>query len=80
MSFSAKWLSQSLGMFVLSGMIWVVVLIPTQKKQAKMAREFSQTNVIPDTYWKLSTRWNIYGAIAVLLPLINLYWMTFKPA
>jgi len=80
MSFSAKWLSQGLWMFVLSGIIWLVVLIPTQVKQAKMAREFSQSNVIPETYWKLCTRWNIYGAIAVLLPLINLYWMTFKPA
>ncbi|MGB2831636.1 MAG: DUF2269 family protein, partial [Methylotenera sp.] len=80
MDFSAKWLSQGMWMFVLSGIIWVLVLIPTQIKQVKLAQEFAKSNVIPEIYWKLCTRWNVFGAIAVVLPLINLYWMTFKPA
>lgn len=78
MGYSAKWLSQGMLMFVLSGIIWVAILIPTQIKQAKMAREFAKTNQIPDNYWMLCTRWNVFGAMAVILPLINLYWMTFK--
>lgn len=80
MPMSAKWLSQGMLMFTLSGIIWVAVLIPVQIKQAKLAKEFSITGVIPEIYWKLSKRWNIFGAIAVLLPVINLYWMVFKPA
>jgi len=66
-------------MFLLSGLIWVSILIPAQIKQVKMAKEFASTGVIPDQYWKLCTTWNIFGVIATLLPLMNLYWMVFKP-
>jgi hypothetical protein len=55
------------------------VLIPTQIKQARLAREFAISLSIPDEYWKLSMRWNIFGTIAVVLPLINIYWMVYKP-
>jgi len=78
MQMSAKWLSQGMLMFTLSGIIWGVILIPAQIKQARLAKEFATSGVIPDAYWKLCMRWNIFGAIAVLLPVINLYWMIFK--
>jgi hypothetical protein len=42
-------------------------------------RNFSDAKSIPEEYWKLSKRWNVFGAIAVILPLINIYWMVFKP-
>ena len=80
MEMSAKWLSQGMLMFTLSGIIWLVVLIPVQIKQAKLAKAFAHSGVIPEQYWKLCKTWNIFGAIAVLLPLVNLYWMVFKPA
>ena len=80
LSFSAKWLSQGMLMFVLSGIIWVAILIPAQIKQAQMAKVFMTTSDIPELYWTLCKRWNIFGAIAILLPLVNLYWMVFKPA
>jgi len=79
LSYGYKWLSWGMGLFVLSGLIWHVILIPGQIKQAKMAKIFAKTNDIPDAYWALCRRWNIWGAIAIILPLINLYWMTFKP-
>jgi hypothetical protein len=44
-----------------------------------MAKIFSETNVIPKEYWKLCMAWNTWGLIAILLPLANIYWMTFKP-
>lgn len=78
LAFSARWLSWGMALFVLSGIIWLVVLIPTQIKQAKISAIFAQTNEIPDIYWQLCRRWNFWGAIAVILPLINLYWMVFK--
>lgn len=80
LSFSAKWLSQGMLIFVLSGIIWVAILIPTQIKQANIAKDFISTGVIPELYWTLCKIWNIFGAIAILLPLLNLYWMVFKPA
>lgn len=74
-----QWLTWGRCLFIASGIIWIVVLIPTQIKQARMTRGFAISKTIPDEYWKLSKRWNIFGALAVLLPLMNIYWMVFKP-
>ena len=62
------------------GIIWVAILIPTQIAQAREARGFAEGGVIPDSYWRLSRRWAIWGTIATLLPLANLYFMVVKPA
>lgn len=78
-TWNIEWLNWGRSLFIASGIIWVIILIPTQIKQARLAGNFVHTNEIPPEYWKLSKRWNIYGAIAVLLPLINIYWMVFKP-
>lgn len=79
LSYRFAWLHWGMSLFVLSGLIWVIVLIPAQIKQHKMANIFAKTQQIPAEYWRLCMRWNVWGAIAVILPLINLYWMTFKP-
>lgn len=73
MSYSAKWLNHGMAIFVASGIIWAAILIPIQIKQAKMAKIFANTGVIPDQYWKLCAAWNIFGIIATLLPMANLY-------
>jgi uncharacterized membrane protein len=62
-----------------SGVIWVVVLIPTQIAQARQARAFAQDGAIPESYWRHGRRWIIWGAIATVIPLANLYVMVFKP-
>jgi uncharacterized membrane protein len=74
-----EWLTWGRSLFIASGVIWITILIPTQIKQARMVRNFSDTKSIPEEYWKLSKRWNVFVAIAVILPLINIYWMVFKP-
>jgi uncharacterized membrane protein len=78
-SWNTQWLVWGRLLFIASGVIWITILIPTQIKQARLARNFANSKSIPDEYWKLSKRWNIFGTIAVLLPLINIYWMVFKP-
>lgn len=80
MSYATKWLGHGMTIFLASGVIWAAVLIPVQAKQAKMARDFAVSDVIPDSYWKLCTTWNIFGLLATLIPLANLYYMVFKPA
>jgi uncharacterized membrane protein len=65
-------------LFIASGIVWATVLIPTQIRQARIARSFSATEPIPDEYWRLSRRWQFFGAVAVALPLVNIYWMVFK--
>jgi hypothetical protein len=40
---------------------------------------FAAGGPIPESYWRLGRRWAIWGAIATLVPLCNLYFMVFKP-
>lgn len=79
-SLNTKWLVLGFMFFISSGLIWALVLIPVQIKQAKMANAFAQTGVIPDEYWRYCKVWNVFGVLATLLPLINLYFMVFKPS
>ena len=77
---ATKWVTWGIGMFVASGLIWVLILIPVQIMQARMARTFATQPAIPARYRNLSSIWNVAGAVATLLPLANLYFMVFKPA
>jgi uncharacterized membrane protein len=73
------WLVWGQGLFVASGLIWVLVLIPTQIVQARQAHAFASDGAIPESYWRHGRRWIIWGTIATLIPLANLYFMIFKP-
>ena len=73
------WLVWGQGLFVVSGLIWVFILIPTQIAQARQARAFASGASIPDSYWRHNRRWVVWGVIATLVPLANLYFMVFKP-
>lgn len=79
MSYSTPWLKNGVIYFLLSGVVWFFILIPVQVKQAKMAREFAVTNEIPAAYWQLCTIWNVFGLLAVFLPLATVYFMVMKP-
>ena len=78
--FEIRWLSWGFWIFNASGLIWVAILIPLQIKQARMAHDFANCGQIPSEYWQMGRQWYIWGTIATLLPLMNLYWMVFKPA
>lgn len=73
------WLSWGWWLFIASGIIWVLILIPVQIKQAKLAKSFATKDEIPKSYWTLSKYWAVFGIIATILPLANLYFMVFKP-
>ncbi len=73
------WLTFGWWLFIASGIIWVLILIPLQVKQAKLAKVFATKEEIPKLYWTLSKYWAIFGIIATILPLVNLYFMVFKP-
>ncbi|CAC9950727.1 integral membrane protein-like protein [Bathymodiolus heckerae thiotrophic gill symbiont] len=77
--FMIKWLAWGYWLFVASGIIWVAILLPVQIKQARIAKQFSEEEPIPKQYWKLGKLWIVFGVLATLLPLANLYWMVFKP-
>lgn len=74
-----KWIAWGLGLFMFSGIIWMTALIPIQIKQSQLARKFENENQIPQEYWRLGRIWMALGTIATLLPLVNLYFMVYKP-
>ncbi len=78
-SWDITWVVWGRMLFIVSGLIWLFILVPTQIKQAKLAKAFSSKDTIPEEYWQLNKRWFVFGTVATLLPLCNLYFMVFKP-
>jgi uncharacterized membrane protein len=74
-----NWLTLGFALFIASGVIWVTTLIPIQVLQSRLARRFVVDGAIPERYWRLATLWYVLGAIAILLPLVNIYLMVAKP-
>jgi len=73
------WLLWSQVLFVSAGLIWLIVLVPIQIRQAKLALAFSGDDV-GATYRKLSRRWIIWGLISTG-PLVGATWlMIAKPS
>lgn len=46
----ARWLLWGQGLFVLSGLLWVGILVPVQSRQARLARGFAAGGAIPEDY------------------------------
>ncbi|CEG55559.1 DUF2269 family protein [Legionella fallonii] len=74
------WIFWGLSLFIASGVIWVVILIPLQIKLHFMANRFQESAAIPHQYWIYEGLWAIFGTIATILPFITLYFMVFKPS
>lgn len=75
-----RWLAWGMWLFIASGVIWVAILIPLQIKLAQMAKAFAEGGDIPEEYWLLDKLWLWFGILATVLPLLNIYWMVFKPS
>ncbi len=71
------WITWSYALFGLSGLIWMLVLLPIQLKQRNILRNTTQ---ITREYLQLSRVWQISGAVATVLPLPILYLMVTKAA
>jgi uncharacterized membrane protein len=76
---NVKWIAWGLSLFIASGLIWIIVLIPTQIILHRIANKFKNDTTIPAKYWTYEIIWIVFGIIATILPLMNLYWMVFKP-
>jgi uncharacterized membrane protein len=73
------WLAAGIVLYVLSGVIWSVAVIPAQKKLAHLMNRVSANGPIPAECDVLLARWFRFGGMATLLPLIALALMVFKP-
>tara|TARA_B100000212_G_C27292855_1_gene498062 strand:+ start:276 stop:749 length:474 start_codon:yes stop_codon:yes gene_type:complete len=73
------WLLWSQLLFVIAGLIWLLVLVPIQVRQARLTTTFSDHDV-GDQYRNLSRRWLIWGLISTV-PLLAATWlMIAKPS
>jgi len=71
------WISWSYTLFGLSGLIWMLVLVPIQLKQRKLLQRTTQ---ITSEYLQWSRIWQVSGAVATVLPLPIIYFMVTKSA
>jgi uncharacterized membrane protein len=69
------WITWSYILFGVSGLIWMLVLVPIQFKQRMLLQRTTQ---ITSEYLQLSRVWQISGAVATVLPLPILYLMITK--
>ena len=75
---STPWLQHGLALFGISGLIWVLILIPIEYWQLRMANDFASGGEIPERFWRLNRWWIIWGIVATVLPLLNIYVMVQK--
>lgn len=75
----AGWLHWAYGLFIVTGLLWVGILIPVQRAQARLLYPLPREAQIPARYWRLSAIWAVAGSVATVLPLGILYLMTVKP-
>ena len=73
------WLTTGVILLALSGVIWLTILVPTQIRQTRLARRFRHEATVPDQYWRLALLWYMFGSIATVLPLANVFIMTVRP-
>lgn len=70
------WLIVSLVLFVLSGVLWLSVLVPIQKRLLRVAVG-SGDNVAESE--QLIRDWFRWGGLVTLMPLVSLVLMVYKP-
>lgn len=76
-AFTAGWLVVGVALFGLSGLIWLVRLIPDQQRMITLSE--SATDKLPAEFTPILHRWYVWGAIATILPLITLALMVRQP-
>jgi uncharacterized membrane protein len=74
------WLAAGIVLYVASGAIWGITVIPAQKKLALAMSKMPPGGPVPPECDALMARWFRFGGIATLLPLLALALMVFKPS
>jgi len=72
------WLEYGQGLFWLTVLIYLVVLIPVQRRLIAVADAARRSGTLDPEFRRLSKRWAAWGGIATLLPLVVLYLMVTK--
>lgn len=73
-----NWLTLSLILFAVTGIIWLTILIPLQRKMILYSSQCIECGSITKAYEHTSRYWNIFGTASTLLPVVILYLMIYK--
>lgn len=73
------WLFTALILLIVTVLIWLFELFPGQRQLIRLADEAVRTGQLDPLFKGVTLRWTIFGILATLLPLVNVYLMVFKP-
>ena len=71
------WILWSIILFTISGIVFMVKLVPLQKQLAALASDKENFNW--DDYHKLSKQWDFWGYVALITPWLATILMVLKP-
>jgi uncharacterized membrane protein len=75
-----RWIAAGLALFILSGLAFVTRVTPLQKQLRALARTGLETGSFDHPrYEALARKWELWGAVALLLPLAAFVLMILKP-
>jgi uncharacterized membrane protein len=76
----ASWAELGLAFFLLSGLIWLIVLLRLQKRMVRLSQEaVESSSELGEPFYRAASQWMMWGGIATLLPMATLYLMVYKP-
>jgi uncharacterized membrane protein len=73
------WLVLGQILFAVSGLIWLVILIPIQIRQARTVRALRDDSALPAPYRRDSRIWLVWGILATVPLIAAIYVMVAKP-
>jgi uncharacterized membrane protein len=77
---TTSWIAIGLGLFALSGVLWVCFLVRYQDRLIQLSAGPSQPETaLPDAFFRVLHKWYVWGVIATVLPLVSLIVMVLKP-
>lgn len=66
---ATPWLLAALILFALSGLVWVIWLVPNQKRQKALLEPAADASAVSLEHRALRQQWNVYGVLSVLFAL-----------
>lgn len=73
-----NWLSLSLILLAVTGVVWLAILIPLQRAMIRHSAASIESGNLSEAYVRASRLWAVFGILATLLPVIILYLMIAK--
>lgn len=76
----SAWLKAAYALFAATGVLWLAVLVPVQRRQARLLAPLPADAPLPAAYRRLARVWTVAGLLATLMPLAAAWLMVAKPA